>query len=343
MRRMTGANQAAHYPCKVLPLLGFFFSLVVFIPKHISAAQLETLNLSYSAAVVSGAPFWIGHDLKLFEREGLRSQLVYINAGPRVMAAILAGEVQLSLSGVNAIVSAFAQGGDPVALAGAVNTINVSVYARPEIRSPDDLRGKRLGITRFGGLTDVAVLYALKQWGLTPGKDVAIIQIGDASSLLGALVGNVIQAASLQAPFTIRAAQLGHRELIDLSKSGLQYQNTVVLSTRSLVKRAPETVRRFMRAYSTAMSVFHTQRETTVKVMSKYLKGLDAAILAKSYEAFRGWMPEIPYLNHAGMETAIQLTPLGGREKEIKASDLIDESFVRELDQQGFYRALYKK
>lgn len=299
--------------------------------------------MSYSAAVVSGAPFWIGHEMKLFEREGLRSQLVYINAGPRVMAAILAGEVQLSLSGVNAIVSAFAQGGDPVVLAGAVNTINVSVYARPEIRSPDDLRGKRLGITRFGGLTDVAVLYALKQWGLTPGKDVAIIQIGDASSLLGALVGNVVQAAGLQAPFTIRAAQLGHRELIDLAKSGLQYQNTVVLSTRSFVKRAPETVRRFMRGYSTALSVFHNQREATIKVMSKYLKGLDTAILEKSYEAFRGWMPEIPYLNHAGMETAIQLTPLGGKEKEIKASDLIDESFVRELDQLGFYRTIYKK
>jgi NitT/TauT family transport system substrate-binding protein len=324
--------------CRDILLLSFLA-----LAPGAQAAQLETINLSYSAAVVSGAPFWLGHDLKLFEREGLRSQLVYINAGPRVMAAILAGEVQLSLSGVNAIVAAFAQGGDPVALAGAVNTINVSVYARPEIRTPDDLRGKRLGITRFGGLTDVAVQYALKQWGLTPGKDVAIIQIGDASSLLGALVGNVVQAAGLQAPFTIRAAQLGHRELIDLSKSGLQYQNTVVVSTRSLVKRSPDTVRRFMRAYSTAMSIFHTQREATVKVMSKYLKGLDPAILQKSYEAFRAWMPEIPYLNLAGMETAVHLTPLGGKEKEIKASDLIDESFVRELDQQGFYRALYKK
>lgn len=336
-------NSAVLFPVKVLCSLEFIFTLLVFEPKPIYGAQPETLNLSYSAAVVSGAPFWIGHDLKLFEREGLRSQLVYINAGPRAMAAILAGEVQLSLSGVTAIVSAFAQGSDPVALAGAVNTINVSVYSRPEIRSPEDLRGKRLGITRFGGLTDVAVAYALKRWGLTPGKDVAIIQMGDASSVIGALVGNVVQAAGLQAPFTIRAAQLGYRELIDLSKSGLQYQNTVVLSTRAFVKRAPETVRRFMRAYSTAMSVFHTQKDATLKVMSKYLRGLDAAVLEKSYEAFRAWMPEIPYMNHAGMETAIQLTPLGGKEKEIKAIDLIDESFVRELDQQGFYRALYKK
>ena len=324
-------------------LIGWLAILLAVLVLPARAAQLEAINLSYSALVVSGAPFWLAQDLKLFEREGLRSELLYINAGPRAMAAILAGEVQVSLSGVNSIVSAFAQGGDPVALAGTVNTINVSLFARPEIRTAEDLRGKKIGITRFGGLTDVAVVYALKRWNLQPGKDVAIIQIGDASSLLGALAGNSVQAAGLQAPFTIRAAQLGYRELIDLSKSGLQYQNTVVLSTRSFVKRAPETVRKFMRAYSTALAVYHTQKDTTLKVMSKYLKGIDGPVLEKSYEAFRAWMPEIPYMNQAGLETAIQLTPLGGKEKEIKITDLADESFVRELDQQGFYKTLYKK
>ena len=320
-----------------------FVSVLIFTVPSAYAAQLDTINLGYSALVVSAAPFWIGHELKLFEHEGLRSQLVYINAGPRAMAAILAGEVQVSLSGVNSIVSAFAQGGDPVALAGTVNTINVSVFARPEVRTPEDLRGKKIGITRFGGLTDVAVVYALKRWNLQPVKDVAIIQIGDSSSVLAALVGNSIQAAGLQAPFTVRAAQLGYRELIDLSKSGLQYQNTVVLSTRSFVKRSPDIVRKFMRAYSSSLAVYHTQKETAIKVMNRYLKGMDATVMEKSYEAFRGWMPEIPYLNQPGMETAIQLTPLGGREKEIKVGDIVDESFVRELDREGFYKGLYKK
>ena len=306
-------------------------------------AQPEALTLSYSALVASGAPFWIGHDLKLFEREGIRSQLIYINAGPRVMAAIFAGEVQISLSGLNSIVSAFAQGSDPLAIAGAVNTINVSIYARPEIRVPEDLRGKRVGITRFGGLTDFSAVYALKKWGLQPGKDVAIIQIGDASSLVAALAGNSVQAVTLQPPFTFRASQVGYRELIDLSKSGLEYQNTVVLTTRSFVKKSPETARKFMRSYSAALAVFHTQKEPTLKVMARYLKGLDPVILEKSYEAYKAWVPEIPYMNQAGMETAIQLTALGGKEKDIKVTDIADESFVRELDRQGFYRTLYKK
>jgi len=318
-------------------------SLLVGAADTVRSAQLDTLNLSYSALVPSGAPFWIAQDLKLFEKEGLKTQLLYINAAPRVMAAILAGEVQISLSGVSPLVLTYAQGSDPVAIAGAVNQINVSIFARPEIRSADDLRGKRMGITRFGGLTDFSAQYALKKWGLQPAKDVAIIQIGDASSLMGALAGNAVQAATLQPPSTILAGQLRYRELLDLSKSGLEYQNTVVLTARSLLKRSPDSFRRFMRAYSAALAVFHTQKDISLKVIGRYLKGMEPGILEQSYEAYRVWVPEIPYLNQPGMATAIALTPAGGKEREIKYGDLVDESMIRELEQQGYYRALYKK
>ena len=318
-------------------------SLLVSTAETVRSAQLDTLNLSYSALVPSGAPFWIAQDLKLFEKEGLKTQLLYINAAPRVMAAILAGEVQISLSGVSPLVLTYAQGSDPVAIAGAVNQINVSIFARAEIRSADDLRGKRMGITRFGGLTDFSVQYALKKWGLQPAKDVAIIQIGDASALMGALAGNAVQAATLQPPSTILAKQLLYRELLDLSKSGLEYQNTVVLTTRSLLKRSPDSFRRFIRAYSAALAVFHRQKDISLKVIGRYLKGMEPGILEQSYEAYRVWVPEIPYLNQPGMATAIALTPAGGKEREIKYGDLVDETMIRELEQQGYYRALYKK
>jgi NitT/TauT family transport system substrate-binding protein len=316
-------------------------ALVIELPVIVFPAQLETLKLSYSALVPSGAPFWIAQDLKLFDREGLNTELLYINAAPRVMAAMLAGEIQIALSGVSPLVTTYAQGSDAVAIAGAVNQINVAIFGRPEIRSPEDLRGKRMGITRFGGLTDFAAQYALKKWGLQPGKDVAIIQIGDASALMGAMAGNAVQAATLQPPSTILAAQLNYRELLDLSKSGLDYQNTVVLTTRSLVKKSPGTFRRFMRAYSAALAVFHTQKETSLKVIARYLKGMDPVILEKSYEAYKAWVPEIPHVNQAGMETAVALTP--GLNKEVKVSEIVDPTFVRELEQQGFYKALYKQ
>ena len=326
---------------KFFPSIVFLVALVIEHPVVALSAQVETLNLSYSALVPSGAPFWIAQDLKLFEREGLKTELLYINAAPRVMAAMLAGEIQVALSGVSPLVTTYAQGSDPVAIAGAVNQINVTIFARPEIRSPEELRGKRIGITRFGGLTDFAAQYALKKWGLQPAKDVAILQIGDASALMGALASNAVQAAALQPPSTILAAQLTYRELLDLSKSGLDYQNTVVLTTRSLVKKSPGTLRRFMRAYSAALVIFHRQKETSLRVIARYLKGMDPMILEKSYQAYKAWVPEIPYVNQAGMETAVGLTP--GLSKEVKVSEIVDQSIVRELDQQGFYRALYKQ
>jgi ABC-type nitrate/sulfonate/bicarbonate transport system substrate-binding protein len=319
----------------------FLVALVIERPDTALTAQPDTLNLSYSALVPSGAPFWIAQELKLFEREGLKTELLYINAAPRVMAAMLAGEIQIALSGVSPLVTTYAQGSDPVAIAGAVNQINVAIFARPEIRNPEELRGKRIGITRFGGLTDFSAQYALKKWNLQPAKDVAIIQIGDASALMGAMAGNAVQAATLQPPSTILAAQLGYRELLDLSRSGLDYQNTVVLTTKSLVKRSPDTFRRFMRGYSAALAVFHKQKETSLRVIARYLKGMDPVILEKSYEAYKAWVPEIPYLNQTGMETAVGLTP--SLSKEVKISEIVDQSMVRELDQQGFYRALYKQ
>ncbi len=318
-------------------------ALFIVHPRIALSAEPEGLNVSYSALVLSGAPFWIGYDLNLFEREGLKIQLLYINAAARVMAAILAGDVQISLTGINAIVAAHIQGADPVAVAGAVNQINVSIFTRPEIRSPDDLRGKRLGITRFGGLTDFAGQYALKKWGLQPGKDVAMIQIGDASALMSALVGNAVQAATLQPPSSILAAQQHYRELLDLSKSGLEYQNTVVVTTKSFLRRSPDTVRRFLRGYAAALAVFHTQKDVSIRVIAHYLKGTDPQILDKSYEAYKAWVPETPYLNRSGVLNAIALTPAGGKEKDIKYQDIVDESIVRELDQQGLYQALYKK
>lgn len=303
----------------------------------------EVVHASYSALVPSGAPFWIGSELGLFEKEGLKVNLIYINSATRVMAAILSGEIQLSLAGVSSVVAAYTHGSDPVAIAGAVNKINVSIYALPEIRGPQDLKGKKMGITRFGGLYDFSANFALKKWGLQPGKDVVLIQIGDIPSLMGALAGNSIQAATLQPPYTIRASQLGYRELMDLSRSGLEHQNTAVISTRSIIRKSPDTFRKFMRGYSGALSVFHQQRELTLKVMAKYLKGIDPFLLEKSYEVYRDWVPEIPYLNHAGMQAAIAMTPGVEKGKGVQVADIVDEAFVRELDQLGFYQTLYRR
>lgn len=307
-----------------------------------SFSNLERVRASYTSITPSGAPLWISYELGFFKEEGLNAELIYVNSATRALSALFAGQTQFTTGGVSTAVQAFMSGGDPVAIAGTVNKMNVSIFSVPEVQSPINLKGKTLGITRLGGLYDFAANYALKKWGLSAGCDVVLIQIGEIPALMAALESRAIQAAVLTTPFTVLASQKRYRELIDLSQSDLEFQNTVILSTRSLVKKSPETLRKFLRAYSRGLAAFHTQRDASLRVMAKYIKGIDPYLLEKSYEAYLGWIPRLPYVNHAGMETAINLTLGSDTTRKVKAEDVLDESFVNELEKNGFYKQLYR-
>jgi len=336
--------------CRYKSILTFLLTCVLAsfsYPRAASGAEgsfsnPERIRASYTSITPSGAPLWIPYELGFFKEEGLNVELIYVNSATRALSALFAGQTQFTTGGVSTAVQAYISGGDPVAIAGTVNKMNVSIFSVPEVKSPADLKGKKLGITRLGGLYDFAANYALKKWGLAGGRDVVLIQIGEVPAIMAALESRAIHAAVLTAPFTVLAAQKGYRELIDLSKSDLEFQNTIILSTRSLVKKSPDMVRRFMRAYSRGLAAFHTQKEATVRVMAKYIKGIDPYLLEKSYEAYKEWIPKLPYVNHAGMETAINLTLAGEKTKKVRTDDVLDESFTSELEKNGFYKQLYR-
>ncbi len=302
----------------------------------------EQIRASYTSITPSGAPLWLPYELGFFREEKLSAELIYINSAARALSALFAGQTQITTGAVSTVVQAYIGGGDPVIIAGTVNRMNVSIYAVPEVRGPSELKGKKLGITRFGGLYDFAAAYALKKWGLSPGKDVTLIQIGDIPSIMAALESRSIYAAVLTTPFTVQASQRGYRELMDLSKSDLEFQNTSLISTRSLIRKSPDTFRKILRAYSRGLAVYHTEADTALRVMAKYIRGIDPYLLEKAYEGYKEWIPKTPYVNHAGMETAINLAAGTDRAKKIKVEEILDESFVKELDSAGFYRQLYR-
>jgi NitT/TauT family transport system substrate-binding protein len=248
---------------KILGLL----SLVIFLLHSQSAAgadgvlsRPEHLRPSYTSITPSGAPLWLPYELGLFRQEGLNAELIYINSATRALSALFAGQTQVTTGGVSTAVQAYISGGDPVAITGTVNKMNVSIYSVPEVQAPSELKGKKLGITRLGGLYDFAANYSLKKWGLSSGRDVVLIQIGEVPAIMAALESRAIHAAVLTTPFTVIAAQKGYRELIDLSKSDLEFQNTVILSTRAAIKKSPDTFRKFVRAYSRGLAAYHTQK-----------------------------------------------------------------------------------
>lgn len=336
--------------CNYKPIAIFLFTCMLVSICYLHSASgaegafpnPERIRASYTSITPSGAPLWIPYELGFFKEEGLNVELIYVNSATRALSALFAGQTQFTTGGVSTAVQAYISGGDPVVIAGTVNKMNVSIFSVPEVQLPAELKGKKLGITRLGGLYDFAANYALKKWGLSAGRDVVLIQIGEVPAIMAALESRAIHAAVLTTPFTVLASQKGYRELIDLSKSDLEFQNTVILSTRSLAKRSPDTFRKFMRAYSRGLAAYHTQKDTALRIMAKYIRGIDPYLLEKSYEAYQEWIPKLPYVNHAGMETAINLTLGSDKTKKIKLEDVLDESFAKELEKNGFYKQLYR-
>ena len=211
----------------------------------------------------------------------------------------------------------------------------------PEIKRIEDLRGKVLGVTRFGASTDFALRYALRQWGLEPGKDVTILQVGGQPELIAAMKAGAIQAAPVTAPAEMRGRKAGFTVLTDLAKSGLQYPLISIVSTRTFIKKDPDTVRKFLRAYAEGTHRFFSEKALAMKVIGKYTRTEDPEILESAYAYATQFVEKIPRPPFKGVEIELQeiaLTQPGTKGRKVE--EFVDGRFFEELEASGFFKSL---
>jgi ABC-type nitrate/sulfonate/bicarbonate transport system substrate-binding protein len=176
------------------------------------------------------------------------------------------------------------RGSDVVMIAGVINTLTFKLYVDKNIKQPDQLKGKTVAVTRYGSSTDFALRYALERYGLTPEKDVAILQAGNMPAMVASLESGKIQGAILSSPFTLRAKNMGFPLMADLQMLGLEYQHTGLVTTQALIKARPDLVRNAMKAYIEGIHYYKTHRAESLAILSKYLKTTDAELLTEVYE-----------------------------------------------------------
>jgi ABC-type nitrate/sulfonate/bicarbonate transport system substrate-binding protein len=203
-------------------MLAAFVVTFVFL-LSVASSRAEQVRIAYSAISGAMAPLWIAHDDGLFQRQGIQAQLLYIGGGSVVTQALLGGDVQFVRLGANAVVQASLRGASLKMIANTINTLVFSLMSRPEIQSPKDLKGKKIGVTRLGGSTDFALELALKKWGFRRGADVAVIQTGGMPQLLGAITSGIVDAGVVSPPTNLTAAKLGLKELVDFGDIGIIY------------------------------------------------------------------------------------------------------------------------
>jgi NitT/TauT family transport system substrate-binding protein len=230
-------------------------------------------------------------------------------------------------------------GSDLVILAGATNVSPLEIFATAQIARPEDLRGKRVGITTFGSATDAGARFALNRWGLEVGRDVALLQLGAQGELLAALASGNVDAAVLSDPTTFAANKAGFLRLVKLRDLGMSVQHVAIISRRAFVDTHPDVTERFMRAYGDAIRYLFSNREGTLEVMTKYLKDMDPDLVAEAYASLHEIIPRVPYPTMEGIKVALEeIGQTDERAKQLTPEDVTDTRFVEKLDREGFFQ-----
>ena len=317
--------------------------LLIVLAFFAFSAHAQKLSSAYGAVGGSFLPMWVTHEVGLFKKYGLDVELVFVRGGSLATTAILAGQTPIAGADVS-VISMAGSGADIAFIATMVDTLPYFLVARPEIKTKEDLRGKRVAVSRFGSLTDFVSRMALEGLGLAPDRDVAIVQIGTAPDRFAALEGNVVQATLLSPPTHLMAKKKGFSIIVDVSAIGLKAPNSTLATTRSYVKSNREAVRKYLMAYLEGIKVLKSNPALSMRILSKYTRVSDAASLQEAYRVYAGAVPERPYVDLPSVQKVIDFYKKGRPEMtKLKAEQVVDMSVLRELDQSGFIDSLYKK
>jgi NitT/TauT family transport system substrate-binding protein len=301
------------------------------------------LKVGYPTVVGAMSVLWVTKEARLFDKQGLDVELIYIAGSSMVVQSMLAKEIPVSEIAIPAVVQANLAGADMVMLAGPNHKPGQKILVKPEIKAVEALKGKKIGISRFGTSDDFLLRYALNQWNLRADRDVALIQLGGSPEILAGLSSGTVDAGLLSSPLHLRAVKLGFSLLADLSNSGIDYQGAGVVTTRSFVRENPDVVRRYIRAYVEGLHRLKTDKSFSLKVLAKYTRIAEPEALEETYQHYAiKVMPRVPYPTTKGIQTVLdEIGTRNAKAKTLTPSSLIDVSFLTELEQSGFIKSLY--
>jgi NitT/TauT family transport system substrate-binding protein len=309
-----------------------------------AAEPPRKLRMAFTSLSGSMAPPWMAREAGIFSKHGLDVEVIATPSGVEGMNALIAGEVQFLQIAGGTTVSAAVAGADVIIVATTIGTFVQNLVVRPEIETAEQLKGKALGISRFGTSIDTGARIALRHFGLVPEKDVAIVQIGSVESIVAAMQGNRVQAGILSYPSISRARKLGDRVLLDIAALGLPYASTGITTTGKLIREQPDLVRRYLTAQVEAIARMKNDKTYATSVMSKYLRLTDTELLSESYEVYvQKYLMKVPIPNVDAVKAVLdELAPRNPKALNEDPKRFFNDSFVRQLDASGFIQSLYR-
>ncbi|HEX9443168.1 MAG TPA: ABC transporter substrate-binding protein [Candidatus Binatia bacterium] len=262
------------------------FLLGCVFPLPVGAGAQTTLNVGYSSTSGNYVALWVAKDGGVFEREEIKVEPIFIPSGTLLTQALLSGDVHIGFPNGGQVIAAIAKGADLTMIGMAVGKMIFSIMAPAKIRAVAELKGKKIGVTRFGSATDVSLHVALKKSGLNPEKDVVVLQMGSIPNIMAALQNGSLDAGVLSPPTHWQAEKLGFKELLSITDLNIAYPNPSITTNKRLLKDKEDALRRFMRGYQRGIDRVKADKPFTKRVLAKYTLIRDDEIIDKVYELY---------------------------------------------------------
>jgi NitT/TauT family transport system substrate-binding protein len=304
-----------------------------------TGAAADKIRVAYSAVAPTQGVLWVAEVGGLFSRNGLSAELVYTRAA---IETLIAGEVEFGQMTGSLMFSARLQGADPVMLAGVQDILNDRLVVRSNINSVEDLKGKRIGVFRFGSASHMRLLNVLPRYGMGE-RDVTFLQVGDTPERLIALNGGSIDATLLSPPDHLEALRANTKILLNLRDLNVPYQGSGLVTTQRLIVRNRDLARRMVKTYVEAIHLVRTNPALSKRAFAKYRQSKDEKRIDDAYQALREVVKPKPYPSVEGFKTiitdALDRIPAA---KTANPKDFIDTSLLEELDRSGYIDGLYR-
>ena len=318
---------------------------VVWVVAAVAAAAPDKMVGIHSARVMSQSMPWMAQEAGLFKKYNLDFNLVFISSSAIVTAALLGGDAEMTVTGGVGNVAAYIRGStDVVFIGGIKNTMTQTLVAGGNIKKPEDLKGKKIGVSRIGGNSHYFTVQALRRFGMDATKDVQFIQTGGDPETFAAFVSGQIDVANLTPPTDAVAIAKGYHYVIYGPDLKIPYAATAFVTKRSVMAKRPQAVGNFMRAMAETAKLMHTDREFVYKVLGKYLRVTDRAVLDSAYNAeIKVLEPRLVVKAEALQAILDELASTDPRAKKIKPQEMIDNRYLDEMEKSGFFDQLWAK
>jgi len=318
-----------------------FLVVAVIAPGRASA---QKITVGWSAVSALNSPYWVMKDAGFLKQEGLDADLIYIASSSTIAQAQLAGDVSVSTANSQVIADIGLQGGDLIAMGAVINVAAFYIMASPDIKRVEDLRGKPVGVTRYGASTDFSMRLFLRKYGLEPVRDVPVIQIGEMPAIAAALSKHSIYAAPMSYPMAYKAEEAGIKMLANLAKEDIPFVHVGIAVTRSFIKDHRPQAKAILRAYSRAVHFMHTNKEEYKKIIAKYSKVTDPGMLEGSVKYAYDFVEKVPLVKPQAFQVTLDvIAQKNPKAKTAKPEQFFDNSLVQELINEKFFFSLWGK